>query len=231
MTLTIAVLSWGAHKTLVNTLESYHQWGLDRLGDERLIFFQEISEKDKTIATNYGYESFGADTNIGIAEAYRALVERATSDLFLFLENDWMLIAAPTMEILEAESMLISFDVDVIRLRHRKFPGDPLWTRQFNGREYDRPTHLLDCVHWQDKPDKFPEIWKDPDYTDSWYFARAGHANWTNNPTMFRTDWLRTHIVPRLGTRDVEVDLQPWWEHQNFLVAQGDGLFKHLRIG
>jgi hypothetical protein len=233
MTLTIGILSWGAHKTLINTLESYRKWGLDRLGDERLIFFQEISDYEKLLARDYGYKAIGAPTNVGIAEGYKALVEHTTSDLFLFLENDWLLIDDPAIEILDGQIILSSGFIDVVRYRSRTQPGNPLWTAQFKGREYDRPTHLLDATyyHTHEELKAFPELSYYADRYNGWWVTGAHYANWTNNPTMFRTQFLRDHIVDKMGSRDVELDLQAWWEQQDFVVAQGEGLFTHWRIG
>jgi len=156
-------------------------------------------------------------------------VEKSTQPFFIFLENDWMLLEDPKEAIAQGITYLDSNTTDVVRYRHRKYPGEPLWTYQFKDHEYDRPTHLLDAVHWTLDPEKFAEIEKISD--DPWYRANAKYANWTNNPTMFRTDFLKKWILPNIGTRDAEVDLQPWWEQQDFLVMQGHGLFAHRRVG
>jgi len=221
--LTIAILSWGSHKTLRNTLDSYRNFGLD--GAEKLIFFQEISSTDIAIAEEYGYLWMGEVQNIGIAEGYRALVEHATGDLFLFLENDWELIEQPWPQFLEAKRLLREGTIDIARFRHRQQPGYPLWTRQFEGDELSRPEHLLDSIHWTD-PDKFDQIQKG----GNWYITTAQYANWTNNPHMARTDFLRNEILPRLQG-DIERSLQDWWQQQAFIVAQSEGLFTHNRIG
>lgn len=236
--MTVAILSWAAHETLLNTLESYAKFNL--ADDERIIYFQEISSKDKEIAHRYGYQWLGSDTNIGIAGAYAELVKHATGEFFLFLENDWELIRKPRAELDAAKVLLHGRLADVVRLRHRIHPGAPLWTVQFKDREMDRPTHLLDSVHWSDPAQKFPALVRkygvalrtglDENIQEIFWHTDAQHANWTNNPTMFRTEWLRETIVPKLGTRDVELDLQPWWEHQDFRVAQGEGLFTHKRL-
>lgn len=226
--LTIAILSWNAHRTLKNTLESYRTFGLDKLATEKIIFFQEISPLDIQIANKYGYHHIGSKTNIGIAQAYKRLIEKSTQPFFLFLENDWLLLDKPDNQISDGISFLDHNAADVIRYRSRRFPGEPLWTYQFKGSEYERPTHLLDSVHWTEHPDEsFLEITR----YENWYFASSRNANWTNNPTMFRRDFLIDVILPNIGTRDVEVDLQPWWEQQDFVVAQSDGLFTHRRIG
>lgn len=233
MGLTIAVLSWGQHKTLINTLESYHFWGLDRLGDERIIYFQEISARDKEIADKYDYKYIGSDTNIGIAAAYKVLVEQSASELFLFLENDWVLLDYSLMEIVLGEKALIDKEADIVRYRSRKNPGEPLWTRQFSGREYDKPVHLLDCLHWRSDEELavFKEIKPMGSPFKGWYRTDAHYANWTNNPHMAKISFLKEHVLPHLGSGNGEQDLQSWWEQQDFLVVQGSGLFKHHRIG
>lgn len=223
--MTLAMLSWGAHRTLTNTLESLKTFGVSE--SENIIWFQEISNQDKRIADKFGFKYYGTKENIGIANAYRELVNLATEETFLFLENDWM--AMESGEYLNAgRELLYAGTVDVVRYRHRKFPGHPLWTRQFQDTEYERPSHLLDSIHWTD-PSRFKEI----SYEKPFYITSAKYANWTNNPTMFRTDWLRKVIVDRLGTRDIEVDLQEWWEQQEDIeVAQHEvGIFTHKRIG
>lgn len=224
--MTIAVLSWGATETLSNTLESYKKFGLDQLDDDRVIFFQEYNQEDKAIAKNFGWNSIGSPENIGIAEAYKLLVAYASGDLFLFLENDWELIEEPKQEIYDAAEMLRNHILDVARFRSRDKPGEPLWSRQYKDNEYSRPEYLLDCVYWEKSPLKFPEI-TSPMYP--WYMTKARFANWTNNPTMFRTEWLRENIVDRM-VGDIEVSLQPWWKDQDYMVGQSWGLFTHNRL-
>jgi len=226
MSLTLAVLSWGARKTLVNTLESYRKQNLDAPGTEKIVFFQEITNEDREIAQEYGYEAHGVPINIGIAQGYKSLVELATGDLFLFLENDWELIE-PVDAAYEAANLLYNEVVDVVRLRHRENPGNPLWSRTYQGRELDKPEYILDSIHWTD-PERFPQIHLD----DHFYFTTAPFANWTNNPTMFRTQWLKDVVVPRMGNSDVEIEIQPWWREQREIrVAQHEiGLFTHNRI-
>jgi hypothetical protein len=221
--MTIAILSWGSHKTLINTLESYKKFNLN--DTEKLIFFQEISKRDIEIAEEYGYLWQGDLENVGIAEAYKALVEHATGELFLFLENDWELLEPPEQQLAEASRLLLDNTIDIARFRHRQHPGNPLWTRQFEGNEMSRPEHLLDSIHWTN-PDKFESVQKG----GQWYITTAEYANWTNNPHMARTDFLRKEIVPRLSG-DIEKSLQEWWQQQSFVVTQGDGLFTHNRIG
>lgn len=227
--MTLAILSWGAHRTLINSLESYKRFELDLLDDERIIFFQEMSQLDINIARAYGYQYIGSDTNIGIGPAYAELVRKATGDLFLFLENDWELIEPPRKQIESAKYLLRSEIIDVARFRHRLHPGSPLWSRQFAGNELTRPEYLLDSLHWRDNLEMLDF---DPLIQNfgNWHFTTAEHANWTNNPTMFRTDWLRENMLPWM-VGDVERGIEAWWRKQSFAVAQSNGLFTHNRVG
>jgi hypothetical protein len=208
---------------------SYKAFGLDTLATQKIIFFQEITNPDRDIAKKFGYEAIGDSENIGIAGGYKRLVEHATGDFFLFLENDWVLLEPAKEEIQKGIDILFRGAADVIRYRSRKYPGSPLWTLQFKGSEWEHPTHVLDAVHWTETPENHTGISKG---LNDYYYATAENANWTNNPTMFKTDWLKNVVVPRFGTRDVEIDLQEWWEKQStIMVAQGEGLFTHRRIG
>lgn len=223
--MTIAMLSWGAHATLLNTLRSYKKYGLLDLDDEKIIWFQEESLADYKIARDYGFTPYGVPSNIGIGQAYRRLVELSTGDLFLFLENDWELIEEARAEILEAAEMLRANVVDLVKFRHRSNPGNPLWSRQFQDNELNRPEYLLESIHWTD-PNRFLQIQK----WDNWYVTTSSYANWSNNPHMARTKWLRENILPRVGTGDLEKDIQDWWRAQKFGVAQSEGLFTHNRL-
>jgi hypothetical protein len=77
-----------------------------------------------------------------------------------------------------------------------------------------------------DEPTQFSQIY----YLEPFWYTTSRYANWTNNPTMFRTKFLEKYILPRMGSRDVELDIQQWWQEQNFWVAQGEGLFTHNRL-
>lgn len=224
--MTIAILSWGAHRTLINSLESHKIFGLD--DDEKIIYFQEMSDKDIEIAQSYGYKSIGSSQNIGIGPAYAELVREAKGEFFLFLENDWMLIEPPQNQIKSGQYLLKERIIDVARFRHRRIPGHPLWSSQFAGHEMDRPQFLLDAIHWRDNTEML-EFHPTIQNYGNWHFTSSANANWTNNPTMFRTEWLREYMLPWL-TGDVERGIEDWWQEQDFSVAQSNGLFTHNRL-
>jgi len=239
MGLTIAMLSWGAEKTLQHTLESYAYH--DLRAEQKIILLQEGTPMQESMARYYGFTPHSYPINIGIANGYRALLDLAEHEHFLFLENDWELLENPIGQINMGLYLLKVGDVDLIRLRSRKTPGWPLWTKQFEGQEHLRKTHLLDAIHWTELT-RFPEItrvqveahvqederWRVKSFW--WYIASSKYANWTNNPHMARTDFLLREVAPRFGTKDGEVDIQSWWEQQDFKVAQSEGLFTHNRL-
>jgi hypothetical protein len=244
---TIAVLSWGANETLFNSLHSYSLFNLG-VGEQKIVLLQEGTEAQEAICRSFGYTPFSIPQNIGIARGYEYLLNLADEKYFLFLENDWELIADPEPSIMLGIYMLQQSATDIVRYRHRTNPGEPLWSRQFAGREYDRPEYLLDSLHWVDDPAKFPDISHQSfkyqqynmDYNSmdpvvqekkmEFFCTTAPYANWTNNPHMALTDFLRREIMPRLGTGDLEKDIQAWWQQQPFKVCQSDGLFTHNRL-
>lgn len=239
--MTIAMLSWKSHKTLVNTLESYRKFNLD--DNDKLIYFQEMTDKDVEIAHTYGFRAFGGPTNIGIGPALQILIQEAKGEHFLFLENDWELLRDARNHIGFGEFLLSTKYADVVRYRSRENPGWPLWSKQFEGNELDSPDHLLDCVHWREHPDKdFPEQIHPLEGSSemvgtslehfTYYATTSRYANFTNNPCMYRTEFLRNVVAPKAYADGIllEVSIHDWWKQQKFKVAQGDGLFTHHRI-
>lgn len=235
--MTIGILSWKARETLINTLESYKRFGLN--DEEKIIYFQEIEEEDKEIARRYGYRYLGNDKNIGIAGGFSELVQSATGEFFLFLENDWQLIEYPWLQLNASKALIKNQEASLVRLRHRAIPGAPLWSRQFKGDELNHKEYILESVHWTEPGVDFPDYVKlknvQLDYgigifLDQYFsITTSQYANWTNNPYIAETRWLQDYILPRVSG-DIERDLQYWWSGQYFAVAHAQGLFTHNRI-
>jgi hypothetical protein len=106
-----------------------------------------------------------------------------------------------------------------------------------------RPEFLLESIHWREKPDEvFPDkittISTSIELTDlpirrlRFFKTDSRYANFTNNPAMYLTEFLRDKVVPRAFGDGIklEVDIQDWWQEQRFNVAQGEGLFTHMRL-
>jgi len=232
--LSIGILSWKSPKTIINTLESYRNTRLLDIVNDVTIFFQEATEFDRNIANFYKVQAIFSDTNIGIGKGFTKLVESALTKNILLLENDWVNIENPdqTYDELEKGINLLEYGrADMIKYRHRRNPGDPLYTLQYNGREMDSPKHLLECVHWRENPDIDFKEFISKDFSTRYYTAKSKYANHTNNPTMFKTKFYIDNISPFSGEGvDLEGKIDGWWQEQEFTVAHGEGLFTHERI-
>jgi hypothetical protein len=188
MDLSIGMLSWRALGTLENTLASYKRHGRLDLAEEHLCYIQETEPQAEAIFAKYGFPPHGSAENIGIAKGLLHLLDRAQSEFFLFLENDWELIVPPetlSRRLGAAATLLGEGNIDCVKLRHRQNPGVPLFSRRFvQGRELQHATHLLECVHWMDEPSTtFPElIGKRIVDGETFYVADSANANYTNKP-------------------------------------------------
>lgn len=235
LNLSVGILTWNAHSTLQNTLESYKRSGLLDMVNDVCIFAQEGKDLDYKIAANYNTDVILSPDNVGIGRGLSTLAHAAETDNILLLENDWIILPDffPTVyeEIKKGMDMLESNKADVVKYRSRKNPGDPLYTLQFANREFDSPKHLFECVHWRMNPDlDFPEhIFKDQD--TGLYYAKAKYANQTNNPCIYKKDFYIKNLSPFAGEgNELEGKIDGWWQEQDFTIAHGEGLFTHYRL-
>ncbi len=235
--ISIGILSWHSGEVLVNTLTSYATNGLLDLVEDVTIFFQECTEEDKAIADQFGVGYIESSTNVGIGKAFIELAKSAKTKYFLTLEHDFELIE--DRKVVENRLVsgveLLKDGYDVVKYRHRKVPGFPLFSEQaYKGRElehYDEwskcmSPHLLDCIHWIWHPEvKFKEyIGK----TGEYFTADCRYANWTNNPCLYETEFYLRVVEPIVGEGiQLEENIAYWWPRQDFKVAHGEGLFTH----
>lgn len=230
--LSIGILSWNKPEILDYTLSTYGD--LLQLSDNVVILFQECDHKDIYVAEKYNLEYIEKATNIGIGEGFLTLAKSLRYDNILLLENDWSIYDifnsknSVIDEINSSIDLLQSNKADVVRLRSRVVPGYPLYTLQYEGRELDLSTHLLDCIHWQSDPEKlFPDKIT---YSDGYYHTTSRYGNFTNNPCMYRKQFYIDTVGPFVGKgNELEGKITQWWSEQNFKVAQGYGIFTHGR--
>jgi len=235
LNLSIGILTWNAHTTLQNTMESYKRSGLLDMVNDVCIFAQEGKEADYKIASDYGTDIIMSPTNVGIGVGLNTLAHAAETDNILLLENDWVIpsVYFPMVyeELKKGLDMIESSKANVIKYRSRNFPGDPLYTLQFANREMDSPKHLFECIHWRQNPDHdFPEYISKDEET-GFYYAKSKYANQTNNPCLYKKDFYIKTISPFSGEGvQLEEKILDWWADQDFTVAHGKGLFTHHRI-
>lgn len=250
--LSIGILSWKAHKTLVNTLESYIKNGLFDIVDEVLIFFQEIGQQDIDIAKHYNIKYIENNSNLGIGLGFLTIAESLKNDTILLLENDWVLLENQTTtysRLMSGIDLINNHHINMVKYRHRSNPGHPLFTYQpYYGNElnhYDSvidlmSPHLLDSIHWCDPSTKFPShISKINDY----FITSSRWGNWTNNPAMFNRHFYKNYVQQfiiteqsinkyntPIGQITSEGEISHHWSRNNFMVAHGEGLFMHKDI-
>ena len=233
--ISICILSWKSEKTLLNTLGSYQRNGLLDFSDDITVLFQEVSEKDFSIAKRYGVKSIGLNENIGIGKGITQLIKNAKYEIVLFLEHDWELIENKETfnSRLNSGIELLENGFDIVRYRSRKNPGYPVHSMQHKGNElnyYDTwhkvtSPHLLETLYWLDPAKSFPDkIHKLGEY----FVTTSRWANWTNNPFLLRKEFYTKNIQDvAVSSEHFERDIAEWWVKQNFKIAQGEGLFTH----
>lgn len=235
LNLSIGILSWGSHQTLRNTLQSYKSSGLFDLTDDVSIFFQETCAKDLEIAAEFGISNvMGSPTNIGIGAALTELARNAKEEYWIGLENDWKNICSPeiTYDRISSGIHLLTYKkADAIRYRHRRQPGEPLYTITYRGRETDSLMHIIECCHWRENPDiAFPQ-YISKDLITGYYLANSRYANFTNNPTMYKRQFYLDNVSQFSGDLiALEGNIETFWKEGNFTVAMGEGLFCHTRL-
>jgi hypothetical protein len=234
--ISIGILSWNSGQTLVNTLATYYQNGLFDIANDITILFQQFSEQDKQIAEHFGLEYITESKNIGIGKGFIKLTERAETENVLILEHDWKLIEnkETTYERLKSGIELLDTGHSVVRYRHRKDPGHPHFSFRYKGNElnyYDdeigaTSPHLLDSLHWTDPSIEFGDkIKKEGEY----FTTTSRWANWTNNPCMYKKSFYLDVVNKFAGDGiALEGNIGKWWVNQDYKVAHGEGLFKHI---
>jgi len=237
--ISIGILAWKSGQTLVNSLTTYFERQFLHQVNDVCILFQEVSEQDKQIANHFGIPYIGLENNVGIGEGFIRLTQQAQTDNVLVLEHDWKLIEdkQTTIDRLKSGIEMLDKGYSCIRYRHRKEPGHPHFSFQYQGREldyYDKEIevtspHLLDSVHWTDPAEKFPQhISKDGEY----FTTTSRYGNWTNNPCLYKKDFYLNTVKQFAGEGiALEGNISKWWAQQTYKVAHGEGLFKHIDEG
>ena len=236
--ISIGILAWNSGQTLVDTLTTYYENGLFDIVNDYKILFQEVSEQDKQIVDYFSIPYIGLDNNIGIGKAFIQLTEQAQTDNILILEHDWQLI-----ENLETAHSRLSSGIQLlengfkcVRYRHRNQPGNPHFSFRNIGKELDyydpeiecTSPHLLDSLHWLNPAESFSDkIQQDGEY----FISTSRWGNWTNNPCLYKKDFYLDVVKPFAGDGiALEGNISRWWAQQNYKVAHGEGLFKHVDL-
>ena len=251
--ITIGYLSWKRHDIFKQTLASHKNNGLFDIipSLNRLIFFQEINQSDIETAKQFECNYIGSNENIGILNAFIELINHCHTEYFIFCENDWCLIENKliTTKILEdAVTLLNSSKADIIKLRHRKIYGEPLYSKPNNLEEwlngnYNDCPYKLESLSWID-PKVYNNILEEFNGNYKWYITTLDHQRWSNNIFICKTQYIKDIIVPLLkinincnkytGLEDILINYNHYLGENDIIekysklkIAGGEGLFMH----
>jgi hypothetical protein len=233
--ISIGILSWNSGQVLVDTLTTYYNNGLFDIVNDVTILFQEASMQDVEIARHFGLDFIALQKNIGIGKGFLKLTDNAQSDYVLVLEHDWNLIEdeETTYNTLKRSVSAIEMGMDVVRLRHRKNPGNPHFSFRHKGKEltyYDdeigcTSPHLLDSLHWCEPHIEFPEQIKK---SEDMFWTTSRYGNWTNNPCLYKKQFYLDTVRQFAGDGiALEGNISKWWAQQQYKVGHNEGLFMH----
>jgi hypothetical protein len=249
----ICILAHRGQKALRKALDSWQSSGLLSMAKERILLMQELKDHDHRLYDNladvYSLQLLDERLQLGIAVGLSRLVERAGTELILFLEEDFRVsdsvkgVNEVRVAIREAADLVQTARADVVRLRHVVQPGVPMCAYAWRSSEdllgkgstpKRNNQSVLDLRAWvEDLPAAFPD--------SSWYCGHARkhacafstHASWTNNPIFFSRMWFLENISP-VAYADKTTRLEaavsfsnPFWSDRCFIVAKGQGLFTH----
>ena len=108
------ILTWNKPHVLENTLQSYERHGLEM---DKVGFLQGNNKEEREIAKKYNCRIMSADSNIGILPALAQMVQAASSDYVIFLENDWELMESPQEHLNQAIQHINNGDFDLCNLK------------------------------------------------------------------------------------------------------------------
>jgi hypothetical protein len=236
--ISIGILAWKSSQTLIDTLLTYYKNGLLDIVNDITILFQEVSDEDYQISKHFGINLIGLTTNIGIGKGFLKLTNNAETENILVLEHDWKLIENKeiTFDRLKSGIELLNNGYNCIRYRHRTDPGFPHFSFKHIGNElnyYDdelecTSPHLLDSIHWLNPSESFPDkIQNEGEY----FITTSRWGNWTNNPCLYKKQFYLDTVSNFAGDGiALEGNISRWWAKQNYKVAHGEGLFKHIDL-
>ena len=203
----LGILSWRGHETLVPVLESLR--GTEDIFGERVIYFNEITDEDRRIASEFGFAAFGSSENMGIYGGFRGLAESMKSRYVLLIENDMCLIESLSVvssQVSGARSLLSSGRIRVAWFHHLRRPGYIMDFDLFNFLSSD--PRETSCVPHEDLTSRYIDTFMD-------YYPSPGSSLWTRFMC-----WSRRYRRPaKAATR---IGLSP------YLLTRPDEIFDEI---
>lgn len=219
ISLGVGVLAWKAPETLERTLKGLTEKIPVSFFKDAVVFCQEISDRDRTIAEKYGFRAEGNGRNLGIREGIKQTVSAVRAEVVLFLECDCLLVQEPeaACRILTAAANEVSSRrLDVVRLRHLQQLGSDYITHRKYLRYWpgdDEPDTAIRRLRRFLRPAKARRligqaciVCAEPEKKFSGKIGRESggrflcmnslFVNWTNQSILFRKEWFLNTLIP-----------------------------------
>ena len=243
LSLCIGIIAYQGVETLEATLASYKAAGLFETASKVHALFQLLDKPErlawaKDVVSRFPkLTPFYQETNTG-HRAFQKLVESCTGSRYtLVLEEDFQVSKKVTSGVqpqFDNAAWLLENGVDAVRMRHRLDPGEPNWTYNMACAGNLMSTHIIDYVMCEEAAEKnHTEIWVCKDVPKTWCTS-SKHGHYTNNPVMYRTDFLAElfSLVP--DSEMTYEKFEPWltrhWAEEDYTVAYPDAIFVHNRL-
>ena len=158
----LGYLSWKSPKNLKKSLETHRNNGLHDMICKRVIYFNEISQEDIEIASEYNCEYIGTTANIGIGLAKRELLKLCIEgdyEMFCFIECDFHMNVNSIDIFSECIDLIKEGIFDYVYLRDGRDPGMPFGLYGERRKSLQLGHGLLPHL-WHDRAIKYAEYLK-----------------------------------------------------------------------
>ena len=240
--ISVGILSYFAPKTLDHTLKSYRDSGFLDIIDDLFVVIQ-ISDRQKeeeAVCKTYNIKYILLPDNGNIASGFKIIYDNAKHEILLFLENDFIIENKEEVsDFLKNAVYFLKEDFcDVVRCRSRNNSGVPNYAKDsFIGKSSEdikNSIHLSEIFYIDTNPEKtYPDKIKkiDPTIGDKpWYITSSRYCNYTNNPCMYKRQFIKDEILPHLVYgENIEDRITTIWSSKNYRCVFGPGLFTHDR--
>ncbi len=233
--LAIVVVTWRAPLSLRHSLESWRDFGLLDLVDEKMIFINSPQQVDFDLAKEFDFDVYTTeerDGNIMAGPALTYLVGNTSADYVLFMEKDFDLNSdkATTARELYHGMHMMARGVDVYRLRgSNDYPAEGMPDCCTPASPPTCPFHsnwrsggyFSDHMNWlllfcQKDPveqanGRLVQCSKEPSAPDAYCFG-SGDTNWSNNPLIMGKEWYLARL------KNVAMNGEKAWTQNNMCV-------------
>ena len=231
----MGILSWRGYDSLRQALESYKREDLFSLFDEILLFLPDGTDEGIALAKEFGLACRTTPNNLGIRGGLKALAEAMTAEIILIMENDCPLIEPhdeAKRQIELAASAIEAGDVDLVRLRHTRHPGQKFPTlgkylryhpktdapageklaaalrRAFRAEKARRLAGTSAYV--EERPEeKFPDLIRRTE--EGYLIVDSACLPWTNQSVMLKRDFFLNTIIARAEAHPAGEQVNGFW--------------------